>query len=103
MHGIGYGDFEMRTDSFAWSRQMSRPSTDSSTGDRARGEIWKGSAGTSPEGKGVRIHAMKRERDGERAVSDGRRAKSETRRVTSEKRRVTSEKRRVTSGKTRDA
>jgi hypothetical protein len=58
MHGIGYGDFEMSTDSFAWSRQMSRPSTDSSTGDRASGEIWRISGDTT--------HGQRAENQGER-------------------------------------
>lgn len=39
MHGIGYGDLAIRTDWPPFKRQISLPSTDSSAGDRAKGEI----------------------------------------------------------------
>lgn len=39
IHGMGYGDLRITTDSCAPSSQTSRPSMDSSAGDRERGEI----------------------------------------------------------------
>lgn len=42
MHGIGHSDLRMTTDSFLCSSQTSRPSIDSSAGERARSDIWGG-------------------------------------------------------------
>lgn len=40
MHGMGYGDFVITTDSPSLRPHTSLPSMDNSAGDRARGEIW---------------------------------------------------------------